>query len=189
MSLAAAFAAIVILGLLYSVTRIQNWNRGPQLKPLELTLSSRQKVPQFEWSGTKNRAEEGALKTEDLQNQWTLLSFWAYWCTPCMVELPTLAQLNTDWSGPELRIITVNEDDPQKEDFEAAKKFVADAQISTGVIYDTEKKIEKAFGVTALPTHFLINPHGEIVWSHTGAIAWNSLESERQLLKVLEAAE
>src|SRR4029078_7290355 len=109
-----AWGLLFLIGsAIYTFPRMSasHWT-NPLRKP-DFTMTDRKPLPQFEWSsGGKS------FKTEDLKGKWHLLSFWAYWCLPCQTELPELADLELNWTGPDLDVVTVNLDDPKNENFE-----------------------------------------------------------------------
>lgn len=58
----------------------------------------------------------GELKLADLQGRWTVLDFWATWCSPCVASLPHVQQLQQRYSD-RLRVVGITLDDrPEKEE-------------------------------------------------------------------------
>ena len=69
---------------------------------------------------TPEPAAQLSFSTVDAEgNEWTeaslagakltMLNFWAYWCGPCMRELPDLQKLSEDYAGRGLRVLGVGE--------------------------------------------------------------------------------
>jgi thiol-disulfide isomerase/thioredoxin len=52
-----------------------------------------------------------------------VVNFWATWCGPCKIEMPTVAKLATDYQGKNLTVIALSVDKP--EEIEEAKAFIA----------------------------------------------------------------
>lgn len=177
-----AIAVIVLIGIaIYSLSQLNPTTWTSSLKDPVLNPSLRQELPQFEYS------DEGkTLKAQNFEGKWTLLTFWAIWCGPCMEELPALNQLGQQWQGPEFNIVTVNIDDVHSENFEAARRFLTANSIILPTLFDKTGDLKKAFGVTELPRHFLINPEKKIVWQATGAYKWNEAKARDQLMKLME---
>jgi thiol-disulfide isomerase/thioredoxin len=181
MQIAAIGALVLIAAVIYTFAHIPSPAPASSLPPVTATASTdRQKPPQFEWSG--NGAH---LSSQSLEGVWTLLSFWSYTCAPCLEELPDLDQFAEDWSGPELSVVTVNEDANTGEMGEAVKQFLEENEVQVPVYYDTEGKLKSVFNVQNFPTHFLINPNGEVVWHASGAFNWTAPESQKSLLTVI----
>src|SRR6185369_16384687 len=57
----------------------------------------------------------------DFKGKVVLLSFWASWCTPCLVELPTFIDLYDKLSAKGLVVVPVNVDETDQ-----AANFVQD---------------------------------------------------------------
>ncbi|MGZ3722743.1 MAG: TlpA family protein disulfide reductase [Bdellovibrionales bacterium] len=178
-----AIAAIVLIGtVIYSLSQLNSPAWTSSLKDPVLNPTLRQELPQFEYS-----LEGKSLKAQNFEGRWTLLTFWAYWCAPCLEEMPALNQLGQQWQGPEFNILTVNIDKPETEDYEAARKFLTDNSIVLPTLFDKTGELKKAFAVTDLPQHFLISPDKKIRWQAKGAFKWNESKARDQLMKLMEA--
>jgi len=177
-----ALAIIMLLGLaIYSLSRMETAPWTSSLAPLQIQTTFRKDLPQFEYvDGNKK------LTPQNLGGKWTLMSFWSYSCPPCLAEMPSLNRLALGWQGPELEVLTVNVDDENSENYELAKRFLQETEISLPTIFDRKKILAKAFEVTEYPRHFLINTEGKIIWEGRGAFEWDQPAARDQLLKLTE---
>ena len=41
------------------------------------------------------------------QGDWVVLNFWATWCAPCRMEMPTLSALQTAFAGQGVQVVTI----------------------------------------------------------------------------------
>ncbi len=102
-----------------------------------------------------------------------LLSFWASWCTPCLVELPTFIDLHEKLAVKGLVIIAVNVDDK-----DAASEFVPSfwktKKFPFQTFYDAPKQAADAFKIDTLPSNFVIDKKGKLVATGYGANDWAS---------------
>lgn len=178
-----AVAAIVLIGvIIYSLSQLSAPAWTSSLKDPVLNPTLRQELPQFEYS------QEGkSLKAQNFEGKWTLLTFWAYWCGPCLEEMTPLNLLGQQWQGPEFDIVTVNIDKPGTEDYDAAHRFLTDNSIVLPTLFDKMGDLKMAFNVHDLPQHFLIGPDKQIRWQATGAFRWNEGKARDQLLRLMEA--
>ena len=177
-----AIAAIVLIAVaIYSLSQLNTATWTSNLKDPVLNPSLRQDLPHFEYSD-----ESKSLKAQNFEGKWTLLTFWAYWCGPCLEEMPALNQLGQQWQGPEFNIVTVNIDDPKSENYESARKFLTVNSVILPTLFDKTGELKRAFGVSDLPRHFLINPEAKIVWQATGAFKWSGSQAQAQLMKLME---
>jgi thiol-disulfide isomerase/thioredoxin len=105
-----------------------------------------------------------------------VINFWASWCPPCIKELPTLSKIAKKYRGQVFFIgATVASD---KKDVLAAKKsFLIDYELALV----SEETVTK-WQAEALPTTYIIDPQGTIIWAKSG------ISSEDQLEKAIRLA-
>jgi len=118
----------------------------------------------------------------DFKGKPVILSFWASWCAPCLVEMPMLNRLQKQM-GDKITIlpIAIENQGPG-----AVHLFFEKARIRYLPVYvDTMHRALSIYKVRALPTSFLIDPEGNIVGKVEGAIAWDSPEIQSYLEKIL----
>lgn len=119
---------------------------------------------------------------EDFAHDLVLVNFWATWCTPCTVEMPTLEALWTEYRGRGLVVIGVSED-------RAAPRALLDPYIRNHgltfpILLDPDGSAARRWRVTGLPATFVVRPGGEVAGMAVGAREWNSREM-RALLETL----
>lgn len=109
----------------------------------------------------------------DFKGKVVLLSFWASWCTPCLIELPTFIDLHEKLSSKGLVIVPVNVDEPDSaanfvKDFWKTKKF------PFVTFYDPNHKASEVFQIDSLPSNFVLDKNGRLVAQGYGANDWSS---------------
>jgi peroxiredoxin len=107
--------------------------------------------------------EGDAVKLSDFRGKYVLLDFWATGCGPCIENLPELKKVYSEFAGDSFEIIGIAEDDPAW-----LSQFVTDngigwSQITQNRQVDGQGTIIKDYGVTGIPTYFLIDPAGKVV--------------------------
>lgn len=108
-----------------------------------------------------------------LRGEVVILTFWASWCPPCLVELPTFAELAKKFSGRGLRVVPVNVDDGETgKNF--AREFWKTKDFDFKSFFDPSKEVASKFGVDMLPATFVIDRHGRIAMSALGANDWTN---------------
>ena len=99
-----------------------------------------------------------------------LLNFWATWCQPCLVELPSLLQLHRD--QPNLVILAVSID----EDPDAYKHFIARRHVDLITVRDPTESAAKLFHTDMWPETYVIDRKGIIRSKYVGAQDWSDPE-------------
>ena len=89
----------------------------------------------------------------------TLLVFWATWCQPCLMEMPSLVKLHDKYRDRKFRVVSINVDDPEGQ---KVKSIARNFGINYPVLIGNEEVMKQFGGVTALPTSFLIGRDGRI---------------------------
>ncbi|MEO7776980.1 MAG: TlpA disulfide reductase family protein [Fibrobacteria bacterium] len=89
----------------------------------------------------------------------TLLVFWATWCQPCLMEVPTLVKFHEKFRDRNFRVVSVNVDDPEGQ---KVKAIVRNYGINYPVLIGNEDVMKQFGGIVALPTSFLIGRDGRI---------------------------
>jgi cytochrome c biogenesis protein CcmG, thiol:disulfide interchange protein DsbE len=95
-----------------------------------------------------------------------VVSFWASWCGPCRLEMPSLIQFyktnHRDTSDFEILAVSIDED-PQ-----AAADFATAMKLNFPVLVDPDKKIANAYQVEGIPTMFVIDKDGKVIYGRAG---------------------
>jgi len=92
----------------------------------------------------------------------TLIDFWASWCMPCRKENPKVVALYKEFHSKGFNIISVSLDSDPRDWKEAiAKDGLTWTQVSN--LKEMEDPIVKRYGVTLIPTTFLLDAAGKVV--------------------------
>jgi cytochrome c biogenesis protein CcmG/thiol:disulfide interchange protein DsbE len=96
-----------------------------------------------------------------------VVNFWASWCYPaCYEEAPVLEK---NWRAyREQGVVILGVDIQDKTD--AAKKFIADFNLTFPNGMDTTGKVSVDYGVYGVPETFFIDREGRIRGKHVGAV-------------------
>jgi thiol-disulfide isomerase/thioredoxin len=95
----------------------------------------------------------------------TLVTFWADWCEPCKSLMPRLQELHEQRADEGLRIIGVYNPAVTTK---AVTEFLRPLNVSYPIMRQS-KLIGKQWGVTILPTSFLVDPNGTVMRRYAGA--------------------
>lgn len=116
------------------------------------------------------------LRLSDFAGQVVLVNFWATWCGPCVEEMPSLERLQARLGGAGLAVAAISIDRGGRDTVAA---FAARHGLRhLGLYLDPTSALAQAFGVTGLPTSFLIDAEGRVVGGLRGAADWDSPAAE-----------
>jgi thiol-disulfide isomerase/thioredoxin len=107
------------------------------------------------------------------RGQVVLVNFWASWCAPCLVEMPSMQRLKTAMAGRPFDILAVN----VKESKSKAWRFKKLLNVSFTTLLDSDGAASEAWDVNFYPTSYLIDGAGQIRYSAYGAIKWDDDET------------
>ena len=112
----------------------------------------------------------------DLQGNWqalpdyrgkvVLLNFWATWCGPCRVEMPSMERVYQDLKDEGFAILAISSD-PQGSI--VTRPFVADQGLTFPILHDSDYRVSGSYGVRTLPMSFLIDQDGTLTQRVFGA--------------------
>lgn len=104
-------------------------------------------------------AVEYSLKSLLTGNNYVLIDFWASWCGPCRKFVPTLKELAAKYADKGLVVVSISTDTDRK----AWLKAMEEEKMPWLNLLD-ESNISKVYGVSAIPSLFLIDPDGNIIF-------------------------
>ena len=88
-----------------------------------------------------------------------VLNFWASWCEPCLVELPSLDAFQRQFAGQGVVVLGVSIDRNEK----LYHKFLERAHVSFQTAFDPEANISAGYGTFQVPETYLIDRHGKVL--------------------------
>ena len=121
------------------------------------------------------------IDLKDFKEKLVLINFWATWCKPCRNEMPSLDSLYEDKNFKNLKIFTVNMEQPNKL---KTKNFFTVLNIKNlEIFFDSELNFVKKFKLRGVPTTVLINKKGEEFARIIGEVNFQDKKFLKWLLK------
>lgn len=128
---------------------------------------------------------DGNLETlADYRGQVVILNLWATWCGPCRIEMPGFEKLYRRYRSGGLTILGVSLD---KGDDKAVEDFVREYNLSFPVFLDDKGEVESLYKTFTIPTTYVIDRSGRVVFKVDGAKNWESEETFKSVEFLLKA--
>ena len=118
-----------------------------------------------------NTLEGSAVDLQQYRGKLAMVQFWATYCTPCRVEMPSMNRLQSQM-GEDLEILAVN----MGESTEDVQQFVDEVKPEFNILLDEEGEALAAWKVFAAPATFIVDPQGKVRYTLFGATEWDSDE-------------
>ncbi|HHJ18585.1 MAG TPA: TlpA family protein disulfide reductase [Gammaproteobacteria bacterium] len=108
-------------------------------------------------------------KLSDYRGRPVIINFWATWCPPCRAELPSMNKAWTKIKDQGIDMLAVN----VGEDEDTIFAFMSDYPIDFTILLDESGDMITHWPVKGLPTTFVINPEGKLVYRAIGGREWD----------------
>jgi thiol-disulfide isomerase/thioredoxin len=115
---------------------------------------------------------------DDYRGQVLLINFWATWCPPCLIEMPSMQRLLDKLAGRPFRILAVN----VKESAGTIWKFHKLIKANFPLLLDRNGQVSEDWRVVVYPSSYLVDTHGQIRYEAIGMLKWD----EPEVVKTIE---
>ncbi len=150
-----------------------------EVEPLQ-PLSTSRSAPAFNFPDM-----DGMPHTlEDYAGQVLVVNFWATWCPPCVRELPALDRLQQQLAADGVVVLGVNFGETA-EDIDTFLQRVVDIDFT--LLLDPTMNAGTEWGVRGLPTTYIIDDHGQILFEVLGDKHWDDPVIVEQIRAVAES--
>ena len=140
-----------------------------QKEAIEKALSDINKAPDF----TLKAINDSTYTLSKLEGNVVLINFWATWCGPCRMEIPEFNELYEKYHDEGFELLGISISDTKKQ----LKNYTNSYKVKYPLLYGSANDLNKITtdfgGVYAVPSSFLVDKNGEMVWSYPGAILKN----------------
>ena len=169
---------LVVIGLILIVP---SWRLKFSTKMNELIMVhepnveiDRKEIPPINWPITDlNKNEDNVAQSE---GKVIFINAWATWCGPCLAELPSMNELYIDYEDQvDFYFISTDQVD-------VLNKF--NKKMNYSIPMYSSFTSSRGLESSSIPTTFVIDKKGKLVYTKKGAADWNS-SSVRSLLDQL----
>ena len=111
-----------------------------------------------------------------------LLNFWATWCPYCREERQYLNSFYKEYKDKGIVVISVSTDRSP----DLVRAYLKKVPMNFIILHDTSRQAARAYGVSSLPTSFLIDRDGLIKQRFLGVVNWTDKESKDLIDELLK---
>lgn len=118
------------------------------------------------------------INMDSFRGKTVFLNYWATWCRPCLAEMPDIDKAAQILKDEDFIFLAASD-----EDIDKIKSFVEKYNYSFQFVQSKTSVFDLELG--ALPSTWILNKEGEIVYNEVGARKWDSeeeIENLRQLV-------
>ncbi len=123
-------------------------------------------------------------RLDEYRGKVVLVNFWATWCEPCRAELPVLERLRVALAGKPFAVLAVQMGGSAR----TARDWATFLRLGFPMLVDGDSRATRVWGVTTLPTSFVIDAKGAVAFRRVGEFDWGSPEARRRLDALLASA-
>ena len=135
------------------------------------------KAPVFELQG-----DSGTVSLKQYRNQVVYVDFWASWCAPCKHSFPWLNQMQERYGEDGFKVIAINVD----KDKAKAQKFLERMPACFDIAYDPEGEVADLYSLKVMPSSYLIDRDGNLVYAHKGFKSSDGSHMEDRIKKLVD---
>jgi peroxiredoxin len=122
------------------------------------------------------------VRLSDFRGKIVFLNFWATWCTPCRIEMPSMEKLYSQFKNHEFAMLAVS----LKESKQEVGDFFKENQLTFTGLLDLDGEVAKEFLVASIPTTFIVDRRGGILGIAMGPRPWDTKESIKLFKHLIE---
>ena len=126
---------------------------------------------EYENNFTLEDIEGDEVSLSDFSADVIVLNFWATWCPPCKQEIPDFIAAYNKYKDEGVRFIGVS-----NEDAATIKSFAGEYGINYILLVDRNSVIMNDWGIRAIPTTFILDGNGQIIYKNVGMMTGAQLE-------------
>ncbi|HEX5380470.1 MAG TPA: TlpA disulfide reductase family protein [Phenylobacterium sp.] len=120
----------------------------------------------------------------DFKGKVVVLNIWATWCGPCVLEMPTLAKLASEYQGQPVSVVTVSLDGER--DVDKARAFIGK---NAPLVFYRDPKLKLPYDLkpasAAMPTTVIFGKDGVERGRIQGPADWSGKDAKAVVDKVL----
>lgn len=108
------------------------------------------------------------VSLEQYRGKVIFINIWATWCPPCVAEMPSINKMYNDIDKDKIEVLMVSFDQKFEKviQFKERKKFDFE-------VYKVLGKMPQMYNTNSIPTTYIIDSKGNLVFTHMGMADYN----------------
>jgi peroxiredoxin len=169
-----AAASLLLLGFSIVIVHVRGGKAAPGVRPEVGYLAPDFTLPDLDGK---------PVRLSDFRGKKAIfLNFWATWCPPCRLEMPTMEKAYQVHKSRGLEILAVSIDTGPKA---AVKDFMLEFKLTFPALLDPDMEVMQLYRLFSIPATILIDKEGIIRHRELGYRDWTDSESRKRLEEIL----
>ncbi len=123
------------------------------------------------------------LSLEQFEGKVLFINMWATWCAPCVAEIRSIIALRDSLADTDVQFLLISPERPRD-----VRRFLRHYHHQNQLpVYVEYERMPAVFGLEALPTTYIVDRQGRIVFKLRGTTNWDTGVA-RNLLRALNMA-
>lgn len=122
------------------------------------------------------------VQLTDFKGKVVIINFWATWCPPCRKEMPSMQRAWEKLQKEDIVLLAIN----VGEDSDAIFAFTAEYPVEFPLLMDKTSSVSREWRVRGLPSTYVIDPQGRIIYRAIGGREWDAPELLEQIRALKE---
>jgi thiol-disulfide isomerase/thioredoxin len=125
--------------------------------------------------------DQQPIKLSDYKGKVVVLNFWATYCIPCRIEMPSLEKLSQKYKGNDVSVVAISLDEGKEK---AIKMLVNKMNLSFPIALEGQASGDD-YKVSVLPVTYIIGKDGLLLGRVVGDRDWAGEEADELMKAVL----
>lgn len=134
-------------------------------RPLLTPIPEQPVAPSFDLSGPGGER----YNLNDMRGKPIIVNFWATWCPPCRAEMPSMQRAWEQVKDEDILVLAIN----VGEDADTIGQFTKQVKMEFPLPMDLDSKVTQRWPMNGLPTTFVVDPEGRLVYRAQGEREWD----------------